>query len=339
MAAPRPSAAMVRHAERPGAARLGPALGAGADDVAEGVGAFVAEGGGVGRAAAADRVHDEEEGARHQAMRPRIERRLGAAASRRCGRRRGRAPRRRRAPAASAAWMRASGVSGSTEAPRPSSALEPDRVVDRVAGAAAAAAELDHREAEARGCRWRRRSPRVRRARRRSRARGEVRLEVVEKARGPPSAATMRSKRSAAAPEAKASRIALGARRPGRRRGRRRRGARRRAPRSRRRAGRRSRRRAGSGRRSATSSALPAAVASGSFMSVISARVGQPAPFATSTSASASARASCSVAMKAPEPVFTSSTSASRPAASFFDRIEAVMRSIDSTVPVTSRIA
>ena len=74
-------------------------------------------------------------------------------------------------------------------------------------------------------------------------------------------------------------------------------------------------------------------------MSVISARVGQPAPVATSTSASASARASCSVAMKAPEPVFTSRTSASRPAASFFDRIEAVMRSIDSTVPVTSRMA
>ena len=43
--------------------------------------------------------------------------------------------------------------------------------------------------------------------------------------------------------------------------------------------------------------------------------------------------------MKAPEPTWTSRISASRPAASFFDRIEAVMRSIDSTVPVTSRIA
>ena len=43
--------------------------------------------------------------------------------------------------------------------------------------------------------------------------------------------------------------------------------------------------------------------------------------------------------MKAPVPSLTSSTSASRPAASFFDRIEAVIRSIDSTVAVTSRIA
>ena len=42
--------------------------------------------------------------------------------------------------------------------------------------------------------------------------------------------------------------------------------------------------------------------------------------------------------MKAPEPVLTSRTSASRPAASFFDRIEAVIRSINSTVPVTSRM-
>ena len=43
--------------------------------------------------------------------------------------------------------------------------------------------------------------------------------------------------------------------------------------------------------------------------------------------------------MKAPEPVLTSRTSASRPAASFFDRIEAVIRSINSTVAVTSRMA
>jgi hypothetical protein len=58
-----------------------------------------------------------------------------------------------------------------------------------------------------------------------------------------------------------------------------------------------------------------------------------------STSERASARASSIVAMKAPEPALTSSTSASSPAASFFDRMEAVMRSIDSTVEVTSRIA
>ena len=43
--------------------------------------------------------------------------------------------------------------------------------------------------------------------------------------------------------------------------------------------------------------------------------------------------------MKAPEPLFTSITSAESPAASFFDRIEAVMSGIDSTVAVTSRIA
>ncbi len=89
----------------------------------------------------------------------------------------------------------------------------------------------------------------------------------------------------------------------------------------------------------AISSALPAADASGSFMSVISARVGQPAPFATSTRLRASARASSSVAMNAPDPHLMSRISASSPAASFFDRIEAVIRSIDSTVAVTSRMA
>ena len=56
--------------------------------------------------------------------------------------------------------------------------------------------------------------------------------------------------------------------------------------------------------------------------------------------ASAPARAlPPSRAMKAPEPVFTSRTSPLSPAASFFDRIEAVMSGIDSTVAVTSRIA
>ncbi len=43
--------------------------------------------------------------------------------------------------------------------------------------------------------------------------------------------------------------------------------------------------------------------------------------------------------MNAPVPVFTSITSPSSPAASFFDRIEAVMSGIDSTVAVTSRMA
>ena len=43
--------------------------------------------------------------------------------------------------------------------------------------------------------------------------------------------------------------------------------------------------------------------------------------------------------MKAPEPDLTSITSPCSPAASFFDRIEAVMRATDSTVAVTSRMA
>ena len=43
--------------------------------------------------------------------------------------------------------------------------------------------------------------------------------------------------------------------------------------------------------------------------------------------------------MNAPEPALTSITSASSPAASFLDRIEATISGIDSTVPVASRIA
>jgi hypothetical protein len=86
------------------------------------------------------------------------------------------------------------------------------------------------------------------------------------------------------------------------------------------------------------SSALPAALASGSFMSVINAPVFVPAPLATATRLSASSRDLSSVGMNAPEPVFTSRISAWRPAASFFDRIEAVISETFSTVPVTSRI-
>ena len=88
-----------------------------------------------------------------------------------------------------------------------------------------------------------------------------------------------------------------------------------------------------------TSTALPAAVASGSFMSVMSALVFMPAPLATATRLSASARDSSRFSMKAPVPVFTSRTRPARPAASFFDRIEAVISGIDSTVAVTSRMA
>ena len=43
--------------------------------------------------------------------------------------------------------------------------------------------------------------------------------------------------------------------------------------------------------------------------------------------------------MKAPEPAFTSNTRASAPSANFLERMEAVMRGIDSTVAVTSRRA
>ena len=74
-------------------------------------------------------------------------------------------------------------------------------------------------------------------------------------------------------------------------------------------------------------------------MSVISARVSSFALAAVPMMLRASACA-CSIdAMKAPEPTLTSMTNASSPAAIFFDRIEAVISGIDSTVPVTSRIA
>jgi hypothetical protein len=42
--------------------------------------------------------------------------------------------------------------------------------------------------------------------------------------------------------------------------------------------------------------------------------------------------------MKAPLPALTSMTSASRPADSFFDRIEPVIMATDSTVAVVSRM-
>ncbi len=74
-------------------------------------------------------------------------------------------------------------------------------------------------------------------------------------------------------------------------------------------------------------------------MSVSIAVVASPLPCATSTIARASSSACSRVGMKAPEPTLTSITSASRPAASFFDRIEATISGSDSTVPVASRIA
>ena len=74
-------------------------------------------------------------------------------------------------------------------------------------------------------------------------------------------------------------------------------------------------------------------------MSVSSAVVWHPAPLATATMLSARARPSSAVRMNAPLPNFTSMTRPRRPAASFFDRIEDVMRGMLSTVAVTSRIA
>ena len=55
--------------ERAGAALLGPALGAGLHDMAERIGAGIAEFRGIRRAAAAGRIHHHEERARHQAIR------------------------------------------------------------------------------------------------------------------------------------------------------------------------------------------------------------------------------------------------------------------------------
>ena len=63
----------------------------------------------------------------------------------------------------------------------------------------------------------------------------------------------------------------------------------------------------------------------------------RPAACPAATIASASLRACAGVFMNAPEPTLTSSTSASTPSASFFERIDAVMSGIDSTVAVTSR--
>ena len=74
-------------------------------------------------------------------------------------------------------------------------------------------------------------------------------------------------------------------------------------------------------------------------MRVRSAETRLPMPRPIPASVRASARASSRRFMNAPEPTFTSSTSASIPSASFFDMIDAAMSGIDSTVAVTSRSA
>ncbi len=74
-------------------------------------------------------------------------------------------------------------------------------------------------------------------------------------------------------------------------------------------------------------------------MAVRRATVGQPraSPKAIIVRASSTARSGSG--MKAPLPVFTSSTSPLRPSASFFDMMLAEISGMDSTVPVTSRSA
>ncbi len=64
-----------------------------------------------------------------------------------------------------------------------------------------------------------------------------------------------------------------------------------------------------------------------------------PAPLATETIDSAKAFASAKFCINAPLPQVRSITKYSSPAASFLERIEAVMSGIDSTVPQTSRMA
>ena len=77
----------------------------------------------------------------------------------------------------------------------------------------------------------------------------------------------------------------------------------------------------------------------GGYMSVSNAETRFPAPLPTRTRASASLVAEARSFMNAPFPTFTSSTSASIPSASFFERIDATIRGIHSTVAVTSRNA
>ncbi|MPN14407.1 hypothetical protein SDC9_161734 [bioreactor metagenome] len=88
-----------------------------------------------------------------------------------------------------------------------------------------------------------------------------------------------------------------------------------------------------------TSRALPTATPKGWLMSEMIAIVLRPARLPILTIAWASALASSSVFMKAPAPVFTSSTIASAPAAIFLHMIELAISGNEFTVPVTSRSA
>src|SRR6266404_1139720 len=90
---------------------------------------------------------------------------------------------------------------------------------------------------------------------------------------------------------------------------------------------------------SATSMALPAFRPRGWFISVSSATTFFPMRLPVSTSNSARFAASSIFFMKAPDPVFTSSTSASIPSANFLLMMDAQISAGLSTVPVTSRRA
>ena len=90
---------------------------------------------------------------------------------------------------------------------------------------------------------------------------------------------------------------------------------------------------------SATSSALPRLGTKGWLMSLITAVVRHPLAFAVLVNAVASACACARSFIKAPLPTLTSNTKPSSPAASFFDRIDAVIKSRLSTVEETSRTA
>ena len=74
-------------------------------------------------------------------------------------------------------------------------------------------------------------------------------------------------------------------------------------------------------------------------MSVSSARVLTPHSLPQRDHRLGQLRASSRVGMNAAQPNFTSSTSASRLSASFFERMEATMSGMEGTVPVTSRRA
>jgi hypothetical protein len=90
---------------------------------------------------------------------------------------------------------------------------------------------------------------------------------------------------------------------------------------------------------SRTSLALPMARPSGTSMSVRSAVVRTPASVPSSTMVRASSRDRSMSVMNAPEPNFTSSTSAPVPSAIFLLMMLDAMSGIASTVPVVSRSA